>query len=254
MSFIDDIVDIGKSAIGFLGGSGIGSQLARTALIGYGLNQVTKSINRQNNSNAVDKGVRLQIDPSTDTKIPVIYGEAFTSGAIIDAEMTNSNQTMYFCIALCEKTGTKLSDSQASEITFKDIYWNDSIIVFQDDGITADYTYDRNGTKNENIKGLVKVYLFNNGSTNPVLPELINSTATLDNAYDIMPSWTTDHTMDELVFVIVRVDYNKEKNITGLAQMDFAIRNTMTLPGDCLYDYLTNTRYGAGVDSSEISV
>lgn len=254
MSFIDDIVDFGKSAIGFLGGSGIGSSLARTALIGYGLNQITKSINRQNNAATVDKGVRLQLDPSTETKIPVVYGEAFISGSIIDAEMTNSNQTMYFCLALCEKTGTKLSDAQASQITFKDIYWNDSIIVFKEDGITADYTYDRNGTRNDNISGLVKVYLFNNGSTSPVLPELINPTASLDNAYDIMPSWTSSHTMDQLVFAVVRVDYNKEKNITGLAPMDFSLRNTMTLPGDCLYDYMTNTRYGAGIDPAEISV
>jgi hypothetical protein len=55
---------------------------------------------------------------------------------------------MFFCLTLSEKTGTKLSDSAASTFTFKDIYWNDEKIVFKTDGITVDYTVDRNGTVN----------------------------------------------------------------------------------------------------------
>jgi hypothetical protein len=30
------------------------------------------------------------------------------------------------------------------------------------------------------------------------------------------------------------------------------MKNTMTLPGDVLYDYMTNTRYGAGIPEAEI--
>jgi hypothetical protein len=35
--------------------------------------------------------------------------------------------------------------------------------------------------------------------------------------------------------------------------MRFKIQNSMTLPGDCIYDYMTNTRYGAGIDPAEIN-
>jgi hypothetical protein len=59
--------------------------------------------------------------------------------------------------------------------------------------------------------------------------------------------------MSNLVFVIVRVDYNKDKNITGLGDLTFEIKNSMKLPGDCLYDYMTNTRYGAGIDAVGIA-
>lgn len=251
MSFLDDIVSAGRSVAGFLGGSGIGSTLARTALLGYTLNQVNRSINRQNNQNTVDKGVRLQVDPDPEAKIPVIYGTTFVNGIITDAELTNSNRTMYFCITLSEKTGTKLSDSAASVFTFKDIYWNDERVVFKTDGITVDYTVDRNGTVNSDYSGLIKVYCYNNGSANPVVPQGYTN-ASLSAATSVFPNWTVNHTMSDLVFAIVQIEYNKEKNITGLPKMDFQISNSMTLPGDCLYDYMTNTRYGAGIDPAEI--
>ena len=45
MSFLDDIVDF---AGGILNSNGIGANLAKTALLGYGLSKVTASVNRDN--------------------------------------------------------------------------------------------------------------------------------------------------------------------------------------------------------------
>jgi hypothetical protein len=69
-----------------------------------------------------------------------------------------------------------------------------------------------------------------------------------------MLDWTANHTMNNLVFVIVRIEYNKDKGITGLGNLLFKVNNTITLPGDCLYDYMTNTRYGAGISPAEINL
>jgi len=74
----------------------------------------------------------------------------------------------------------------------------------------------------------------------------------LVSANGIMPSWTPEHTMDDLVFAIVRVDYNRDKNITALGDVKFKIKNTMSQPGDVIFDYMTNTRYGAGIPAEEI--
>jgi hypothetical protein len=251
MSFLDKIVSAGRSVAGFLGGSGIANTLARTALLGFTLNQINKSINRQNNQNAVDRGVRLQVDPNPEAKIPVIYGTTFIGGIVTDAQLTNSNKTMFFCITLSEKTGVKLSDNQNSAFSFRDIYWNDERVQFKSDGITVDYTVDRNGTVNTDFRDIVKIYCYNNGSTSPTVPQGY-SNSNLPNAFNVFPNWTSNHTMSNLVFAIVRIDYNKERNVTRLPKMDFQISNNMTLPGDCLYDYMTNTRYGAGIDPSEI--
>lgn len=250
MSFIDDIVSLGKGVAGYLGGSGVGPSIAKAALAGLALNQITKSINRQNNQ--PDTGSRIQVDPSTDNKIPVVYGRAVLGGIVTDAELVNSNKTMFFCLTICEKTGNlNLGSGAASSFTFKDIYWNDERIAFKADGITVDYTVDTAGTQNNSYQDLIKIYCFAGNSNSPVVPTVYSNNS-LSPAYSIMPSWTSNHTMNDLIFAIVRVDYSKEKSVTGLEKIEFVVENTMSNPGDCLYDMMTNTRYGAGIDPTEI--
>lgn len=256
MSWLDDIVDFGSTALNWLGGNSIAGNLAKTAILGYGLNQVTKSINQdnatKNKTSQPDPGVRLQVDPDPQHKIPVVYGQAFLGGIVTDAVLTNSNQTMFYCLTICERTGLlNLGAGAQSVISFKDIYLNDERVIFKSDGITVDYTVDRTGTVNDFPRDLVKIYCYNNGSTGPTTP-IYNTGSNSSNAYAVMPNWTANHTMDNLVFAIVRVDYNKEKNVTQLPKLEFQVSNTMTLPGDCIYDTLTNTRYGAAIDPTEV--
>jgi hypothetical protein len=52
--------------------------------------------------------------------------------------------------------------------------------------------------------------------------------------------------------MVVRVDYNKEKGIVGVGDITVNMSNSMTMPGDVLYDLMTNTRYGAGIDPADI--
>ena len=254
MSFIDDIKSFANSATTWLGGSGFGPTLAKTALTGFALSQLSRSINRQN-TNQTPESIRLQQDPNTENSIPVVYGEAYLGGLVTDAVLTNSNQTMYICIAICEKTGlTNLGSGADSVISFRDIYWNNQQLVFQSDGITVNYSVDvASGQRIDDLNGIMRIYCYNNGSASPVVPEIYTN-GSLSPAYSIMPNWTSNHTMDNLVFVIASIDYNREKNLTNIGKFEFRIKNTMEQPGDCLYDYMTNTRYGAGISSSEIYI
>lgn len=58
--------------------------------------------------------------------------------------------------------------------------------------------------------------------------------------------------MDDLVFAIVKITYSKDKGMNRLPNMQFTITNSMKLPGDCLYDYMTSTRYGAAIPAADI--
>lgn len=251
MSFIDDIVDLGSSIKGYLSGSGIGNVLAKTVVTGLVLNQVSKSINRDNNQDTPP--TRQQVNPDPKNKVPVVYGRALVGGIVTDAVLDSNNTTMYFVFTLSEVTGNlDLGAGAASEISIEDVYWNDQRLIFQSDGITVDYGCDVNGGEpNTKINGLIRVYCYNNGSANPVVPTAYTNAA-LDPAYDVMPNWTSNHTMDDLVFAIVRIDYDKEKDVTSLGEFKFRLNNSMNQAGDCLYDYMTNTRYGAGIDAGEI--
>jgi hypothetical protein len=262
MSFLDDIVDAGSGLLGgawdMLSGSGVAAGIAKAAALGFLLKQVTNSINKENsrpetanNPTIPDQGVRLQVDPDTTHSIPIIYGDAHLGGILTDARITGDNQTMYYCYVLSERTGTLLSDDSQSVISFAKIYWDNKLITFQSDGITvASFTDDAGGV-DTNPNGLIRIYCYNNGSSSPVVP-VGYTNGSLNSAYAVMPDWTSSHTMDQLVFAIIRVDYNAEKNVKGIADVNFKLSNTMTQPGDCLYDYMTNTRYGAGIDPTEI--
>jgi hypothetical protein len=264
MSWLDDIVDVGSGVMDWFGENPIAGNILKTVTTGYALSKVAQSMNKENEAAPTgrdtasvrpeqpDTGVRIQLPADTNTKIPVVYGSAFIGGKLIDARMTSDNQTMWYAYVLSERTGkTVLGTGADSYFKFNDIYWNDQRMVFKSDGITANYTVDRNGKIDRSISGLVEVYCYNNGSNNPTPIENYTSGAT-SPAYDLMPDWDNSWSLDELILVIVKVTYSKEKNVNGIAQMQYHITNSMTKPGDVLYDYMTNTRYGAGIDPQEI--
>jgi hypothetical protein len=261
MSFLDDIVDSASGLLGgawdMLTGSGVAGGVARAAALGYMLKEVTASTSKESQqpdavrSQEPDYGVREQVDPDTNNSIPIVYGEAYLGGKVVDAVLTNGNQTMWYCLTICEQTGPLLSGA-ASVLSFESVYWNQSEIVFQGDGITAASLRDEEGNSSTDINGLVKFYFYSGSSATPAALRGY-AQGTTDSAYNVFPNWTVNHSMENLVFVLIRVDYSKTKNITGLGNLEFKIKNTLTQPGDVLNDYMTNSRYGAGIAAEEIN-
>ena len=262
MSWLDDLVDFGSGVFNWFTGNSVGASLARTALTGYALNQVTSSINKENEKPAEpDPGVRLQVDPNPEHKIPVVYGKAFIGGILTEAILSSNNQKMYYVLVLSEKTGNiNLGQGTASSFTFKNIYWNDLKLNFDSDGITVASAVDRSGNVDTTLDGLVKIYCYNGNSSTPVVPQgYVNNGLT--PAYTVLsnsniPSslrWTSNHMMNDLIFAVVEITYNKENKVTGVGNLEFELQNSMTRAGDCIYDYMTNTRYGAGIPPAEIN-
>jgi len=260
MSFFDDIIDFGRN---LLGGNDLGSTAVRTILGGLAVRALEdndqREVDQTDPSSAVgqakaapDLGVRVQTDADPDNHIPVVYGEAYLGGKLVDVNQSTDRRTMHFCFAICERTGTTIAGQQ-SVISFRDVYYNNSRVVFKDDGITLDYVIDRNGSIDRSSSGLIKFYCYNNGSTNQVNVEDY-ATPTPTAAYDVMPAWSTSHTMNELVFVVVEARYQQDANLSSLGNIQVHISNSMNQPGDCLFDYMTNTRYGAGIPQGEIAV
>ena len=249
MSFLAGLMKVA----GWVTGNSFSANLAKTAIIGYTVYRLNRNLNKGNDPKAtIDEGVRLQINPSAENRIPVVYGSSFLGGIITDAEMSGGNKTMHFCITISEKTGTVFSTGADSAVTFREVFWNDQRIVFKSDGVTADFTQDRQGVIDRSLEGRVKVYFFDGGSDQPRPLQGFGASG-LEDAYDIMPGWgSATHQMNDLVFAVVRVDYDRDRGVTSLGNVKFHIQNSMTRPGDCLYDYFTNSIYGAGLDVTEV--
>lgn len=236
-------------------GNNVASALAKTALLGFASRLINDNVNESQikNSNTqkevVDKGVRLQLDADTQNKIPVQYGEAFFGGYLTDARISNDYKKMKYCLTLAEVPGTKYSTGQLTAYNFISVYLNNNKVFFKSDGVTVNYTVDSAGNQDSSMSGLIKIYLY--GGTTGIHPDGYAGTTPAPNT--IITEWGNNFPMTGLLYAIVEVTYNKAKNVTGLPDCLFHVKNNMILPGDVLVDYMTSTRYGAGISGSEIN-
>jgi len=188
-----------------------------------------------------EQGVRIQLPPSTENKVPIIYGTVYQQGIITDARISNNNNTMSYVITLCEKTAS-------GNYSVDQIFWNDQRIILKADGYTLDYTIQSDGQTNTKFTDKVRIWIYAGGSA--AANQIVGPTPAV-NAYDTLG--TTDlYAMSDLVFAVVQLDYDQQ-NITGLPTMTFRITNSLNNPASVWYDYMTNTRYGGGFDTSEIN-
>jgi len=221
-----------------------------TSVIATGLAAITSRIingtGARGGSGRQDQGVRVQLPPNTELKIPVIYGDAFQQGIITDARISDNNSVMTYVLTLSEQTDT-------GSYSLGKILWNDQELAFQGDGVTVSGSYvpTNTGTTFSNtLDGLVKVYVYAGGSTSTYQ---IQGPTPAVNAYDVIPDCDASYSMNKLVFAVVQLTYSGEKGVTGLPTMTFQIKNTLKNPGSVWYDYITNTRYGAGFTATDVN-
>jgi len=268
MGFISDLGKVASKAWTYFTEDPTGTAISNAAVLGYTLNKINKSSNKQSDApirpsavttvggQATSEGSslnlhRVQLDPDTNAKIPVVYGEAYVGGKVIDARLgEDACKTMWFCLALSEQTGN-LIDGTASEITIEEVWWNSKKLFIGTDGITVTRYVDQDGEYDNSINGKIRIYPFSGNSETP--SNIRNqSQGNSANAYDLFPRWTSTNQMNDLVFVLISMDYFPAGDIRGMGTWTFKVKNTMNKPGDVLNDYMTNTRYGAGIPASEI--
>lgn len=196
-------------------------------------------------------GSRAQVPPAGDNKLPVVYGSAYVGGIVTDLSITQDNQKLYYVLTLAECTNTEQGGTPDT-YTFGDVYWGGKKVVFDgtDQYKVASLLDESTGLYDTSVAGKLEFYLYSNGSNSPV-----NSTKT---AIEVMQSsglvyqWDANKLMSNCAFAIVKITYSQKANLTGLNQTKFQLTNSRTKPGDCFYDYLTSSRYGAAISSSNI--
>ena len=221
-----------------------------------------------------NKNVRLQLPASTDNKVPVVYGRTTLGGKLVDAELSQNNQQLDLCYVICMETGTKI-DGTEGEITFKNIYWDNQLVYFQENGVdvlkleddTGTTPFDGTGNMDTRVSdngSRIQIFCYNGGSESQTYPtggafETAGDSSGLgDNleadARNVMAGWTINHYMSEMVFVVVRILFDPQAGTNRLPNLLFDMDNSIKLPGDVLYDYMTNNIYGAGLPEANIKV
>lgn len=207
-----------------------------------------------------DPGVRIQLNPSTESAVPVVYGKAVVGGKIIDARLSSNNLNLYVAMVLCLKTGNKIN-SDPSEIGITRVFMDDQEILFKPDevlgiGFLADRLRDAEGRSDTRVRDRIAMNFYNDGSASSVAPGTLelNSeiTSTQRDARNLFPNWTTNHFMTNMVFVTVQITYTPSAGLDRLPEFRFEVDNDLTEPGDVLFDYLTNPVYGGGLDAGVV--
>lgn len=269
MAFISALASAAVSYLGVT--STIGALLVRTAVTALVSYALSRSISKSQTRTGLDTGSRQMLSPATNHKIPVLYGSAFLGGAITDGVLLNNGSNynvMWVCLTISETTGKLFSTSADSAYTFNKCFRNTDQIIFRADGITVDHTVDSDGNEDNSMGGWIKIYMYAGSGSSadqiaPAAASCVGNTAptlTAVNAWDTFPNWIApsgtvpNDNMSDLVFALVRVEYNRDKNVTAIGDYQFNISNSMTLGGDVIFDYMSNTRYGAGVRLPEIDM
>ena len=248
--------------VGAIGITGVAATIA-TGLIAGGLAiGVSKLIMPRGASGSSQQedaitGARIQLPPATNNKLPVVYGSAFVGGSIIDAKISTDLQTMWYVIAMAEVTDT-------GGYTFDQIYYDNKLVSFGANGaVTALTTNTQGGGETDTkVNGNLFIYLFPNGSSS-------GTNTGGQTAIDIMsdsqipagqrwngPIYTSggeSPAMTDTAFVIVKIKYNQDAGTTSLGAVTAKLTNSLTKPGDCIKDYLLNSRYGCGVPASQVN-
>jgi hypothetical protein len=193
-----------------------------------------------------DVGNRQQIPPSTDNKLPIVYGEAWVGGTIVDLSISENNQELYYVLALAEVTG-----NGADTITFGDAYWGGKKVTFKDDGFTvASLTDESSGVVDTTVDGRMQFFFYNNGSFNPTNSS--QSAVSVMQTSGLIYTWDNTKEMTDTAFVIIHLTYSQTAIIRGIEQTRFQVTNSRTNTGDVFYDYLTNTVYGGAIPVGQI--
>lgn len=252
---IETIVALGITAAGLA---------AITSVVAFGLAYATSRLiagsgNRGGaGGGAQDQGVRIQLPPATYNKVPVVYGRAFQQGILTDARINETLNTMTYVLTLSEMTST-------GTFTLNDIYWNDERLLFGPDGYTVTATEKiqtisiagittSTSTISTNLNGLVRCYTYAGGSSSTYQ---IQGPASPIAAYTIFDGCNVTSTaswaMSDLVFGVIQLNYSSEKGVTALPTITYDLQNSLYNPGEVWYDYMTNTRYGAGFTATTVN-
>jgi len=239
---------IATAIVGAIGISGVLATIATSVIAGglaYGTARALGVFKPPSLDQGADPGSRIQLPPATDNKLPVLYGNVFTSGPIFDAAISNENQTMTYCIALSEET-------QTGTFSCEKVFMNDVELGFTGNTVTS-HT-DPNQSSNTTYANKIRLNIYQGGSTGSDVVFPASGTGSTTAATAIVPHWGANHTANNMVYAILQIDYDAENGLTGLPQMTFKMRNTLSNPGDVLYDYLSDTRYGCGLTNAQIDI
>lgn len=245
------IAAVGSTAIGAnLFAGGLFAAAAGHFLVTTALGAVLSSLTPNPSSKSTPSGYTVTATGST-LDHQIIYGKTKISGArIFDGTTGDTNESLHRVLAFA---GHEIH-------SYKEIWFNDEKLEFNDDGVvTAPARY----------VGVVKINQHLGSDTQLADRDLVSAVA----------EWTDSHRLRGIAYLYVRLEYNRDKFPNGIPEISAVVKGKKVYdPRDvdqsfdspdtwkwsnntalCLRDYITSKSYGlseeeTGVDDANISI
>jgi hypothetical protein len=250
------IIVAGLVEAGVFAASSLGA-MAATAAIRFATSVVVSKAFGNKSSSAQDAGVRQQLPPAANYSVPIVYGDAYLGGTFVDAVLSTDQKVMFYVLAI-----SSISNNGQFSFDTTDFWYGDRQVNFQSSSSpNVESLVDGNGNIDDAVaaNNRFQIYLYTSDNSGNITR--VNS---LSYPWDVMgPSepagidpalqWpSTGRRMNGLAFAIVRMTYNRDAGLTGLQPLTFKCSQYLNgtgaaKPGDVWYDYMTDTRYGAGM-------
>ena len=208
----------------------------------------------QQSANDSQMNSRTVMAKSPITSRETVYGESKKSGSILFMEATNNNKRLHLVIQIA-----------SHEIqSFDTIYFNDEAL-----SITS-YSNDSNGiaryriTSQSRYSGVATD--ISSGTYKVEIKQHLGSDNQLADADLVsrVSKWTTNHRLRGIAYLYLNLEYDADVFPNGIPNVSaeikgkklFDFRDSSTAfsknPALALYDYLSDTRLGLGVSTSDI--
>ena len=253
-AIVTAVGSIGSIALVSAGALTTAGVIATSVIAGglaYATSKITGVFDTPKIDAAKDPGVKVQLPPATDNRIPVFYGRNVTGSIIVDAEIKNRNNTMVYACIIGEKT-------DSGTYTVNKIYRGDGELQFAGGyaGATSSSITgitDPNATTSTRTAGKIRcrVYAGNaQSSANQIFPPSGVKVA----AQSLMSTITATTNYEDLVYAIFEIDYDPENGLTDFNVVTFDITNSLSEPSNVMLDYIKNDRYGAGLTNADLDL
>lgn len=231
------------TALGFAAGS-LGATISSTLFSFAGNALLGGLAGKPKQQNIPDPGTIVNSRSATESH-KIVYGRARVGGNVsydvLTSEGASNNRFLHRVIVIA-----------AHEIdAIEQIYFNDIPIELNAQGFVTTAPYGGGDGSPKYARVLYRL-----GAPNQeAIPEMVQE----------VPEWTNDHTGQEMAYIYVRFEYNRDAYASGLPNVTALVRgkkvydprSTTTAwsanAALCVRDYVTNEYYGYSADTGEIN-
>ena len=164
-----------------------------------------------------DPGVEVRAEANTENKLPVLYGQVRTRGITLYADISSDNQKLAFIIGLGEGPISKIGIGQ--EPGYSGIFWDDKELQLSGNPLNGKHkvtnTIDSEGQNDDYLNDNLFIRVYPEGGRCTEMESFSDrwQNGTTENP---ITDLDTQRSLPDVAYMYVELEYNREKNVTGL--------------------------------------